>query len=49
MKDKVMTCRFCGKRIGIITWGIYRKVVVDAAAVMGEAGTMGKGRLAPEG
>ena len=26
-------CRFCGKQIGIITWGVYRKVVVDAKAV----------------
>ena len=27
-------CRYCGKQIGIITWGIYRKIVVDAEAVM---------------
>ena len=27
-------CRKCGKPIGIITWGIYRKEVVDAEAVM---------------
>ena len=27
-------CRRCGKEVGIITWGIYRKVVVDADAVM---------------
>ena len=33
MKSGVNTCRFCGKQIGIITWGIYRKVVVDAEAV----------------
>ena len=26
-------CRWCGKQIGIITWGVYRKVVVDAEAV----------------
>ena len=26
-------CRFCGKQVGIITWGVYRKVVVDAEAV----------------
>ena len=36
MKDNVKTCRFCGKQIAIITWGIYRKVVVDAQAVMVE-------------
>jgi hypothetical protein len=33
MKDGIVTCRFCGRKIGIITWGIYRKVVVDAEAV----------------
>lgn len=26
-------CRWCGKQIGVITWGVYRKVVVDAEAV----------------
>ena len=26
-------CRWCGKQIGIITWGVYRKVVVDADPV----------------
>ena len=26
-------CRWCGKEIGVITWGVYRKVVVDAEAV----------------
>ena len=34
MKDAVKTCRFCGKPVSIITWGVYRKVVVDAEAVM---------------
>ena len=34
MGDGITTCKFCGKRIGIITWGIYRKIVVDADAVM---------------
>ena len=32
-RDTVTKCKFCGKPIGIITWGIYRKVVVDAEAV----------------
>lgn len=32
-RDAVTTCKFCGKQIGIITWGIYRKIVVDAEAV----------------
>lgn len=33
MKDNTKKCRFCGKEIGIITYGIYRKCVVDAEAV----------------
>lgn len=34
MKDSsVRRCHFCGKEIAIITWGVYRKVVVDAEAV----------------
>ena len=38
MKDNgVRSCRFCGKKIAVITWGVYRKIVVDAAAVMVEA------------
>ena len=31
--DSFKRCRFCGKQIGIITWGVYRKVVVDAETV----------------
>ena len=34
MKNSIHSCRWCGKKIGIITWGIYRKIVVDAEAVM---------------
>ena len=38
MKTKsINKCRWCGKPIGIITWGVYRKVVVDADAVMVKA------------
>lgn len=33
MKENVKKCRFCGKEIAIITWGVYRKIVVDAEAV----------------
>ena len=33
MRDGVKRCKFCGKEIGIITYGIYRKCVVDAEAV----------------
>ena len=36
MRDEITTCKFCGKKIGVITWGIYRKAVVDAEAVMVE-------------
>ena len=31
--DSFKKCRFCGKKVGIITWGLYRKMVVDAEAV----------------
>ena len=34
MKEQgINRCRKCGKPIGIITEGIYRKVIVDAEAV----------------
>ena len=32
-RDSVTECRYCGKQIGIITWGVFRKAVVDAEAV----------------
>ena len=32
--SNIHKCRFCGKKIGIITWGVYRKIVLDAEAVM---------------
>ena len=32
MKGNAMKCRFCGKEIAVITWGVYRKIVVDAEA-----------------
>lgn len=34
MKDTVTRCRKCGKPVSVITWGIYRKTLVDAQAVM---------------
>ena len=40
-KDTVKTCKFCGKQIGIITYGVYRKVVVDAEAVVVQADPLG--------
>lgn len=33
MRDAITKCRFCGQLIAIITWGVYRKAVVDAEAV----------------
>ena len=33
MKDSTKVCRFCGRKIAIITWGVYRKAVVDAEPV----------------
>ena len=32
-RDSFKRCRVCGKPIGIITWGIYRKIIVDAEAL----------------
>ena len=31
--DSFKRCRCCRKKIGIIAWGVYRKVLVDAEAV----------------
>ena len=33
MKSSFYTCKWCGKKIGIINYGVYRKAVVDAQAV----------------
>ena len=40
--DSFKRCRICGKKIGIITQGIYRKVVVDVdpVEVIADAGGM---------
>lgn len=32
--DSFKNCRICGRPVGIITRGIYRKILVDADAVM---------------
>ena len=32
MKGREIRCRWCGKEIAVITFGVYRKVVVDAEA-----------------
>ena len=34
MNSAVKICRKCGKEIGIITWGFYRKALVDITPVM---------------
>ena len=49
MKNDMKICKFCGKRIGIIEWGIYRKTVVDAAAVMVRADPDGEEYLRIDG
>ena len=33
MKESFRICRKCGKPVGVIEWGVYRKVLVDAEAV----------------
>ena len=34
MKEQsVRTCRKCGRPVSVITWGIYRKILVDAEVV----------------
>ena len=49
MKKDTNICRFCGKRIGIIEWGVYRKTVVDAEAVMVRADPDGEEYLRVDG
>ena len=35
MKERMpLKCRKCGERIAIISWGVYRKAVVNPGAVM---------------
>ena len=34
MRNAVQKCRKCGRPVCVITWGVYRKVLVDAAPVM---------------
>lgn len=42
MKGNVSRCRKCGREIGIITQGIYRKMLVDAEAVPVIADSLGE-------
>ena len=34
MRNELLKCRKCGREIGIITWGVYRKAIVDPKALM---------------
>ena len=49
MKNSIHSCRWCGKKIGIITWGIYRKIVVDAEIVWVAADPDGEEYVRPDG
>ena len=49
MKDMVTRCRKCGRPISVITWGVYRKALVDAAAVMVVADPEGEEFLRVDG
>ena len=42
MKGNVVKCTFCGKPIMVVTYGVYRKAVVDAEAVMVKAAEGGE-------
>lgn len=33
MKNGITKCRYCGRDIACITFGVYRKAIVDAEAV----------------
>ena len=42
MKETGERCRKCGKMIGIITWGVYRKAIVDANPIRVKADPEGE-------
>lgn len=42
MNDSFKTCRICGKKIGIISRGLFRRVIVDAEAVWVDADPEGE-------
>ena len=57
-KSDERVCRKCGRRVTLITWGVYRSVLVDPDAVMVHAeeggeefvridGTKVQGRIIP--
>ena len=47
--DGIRICKKCGKQIGIITWGIYRKTVVDLLPVMVKADPVGEDYVRVDG
>lgn len=50
MKDEsIKTCRFCGRQVRIITWGVYRKIVVDANQVNVVPAEEGEDFVRPDG
>ena len=42
MKDTFRLCRKCGKPVAVIERGLYRKILVDAEAVMVAPHTSGR-------
>lgn len=42
MKDTFRLCRECGKPVAVIERGLYRKILVDAEAVMVTPNTSGR-------
>ena len=41
-QERTQVCRKCGRPIAIISWGIYRKSIVDAVAIMVKADACGE-------
>ena len=41
MKDTFRLCRKCGRPVGVIERGLYRKILVDAEAVLVAPDSMG--------
>ena len=41
-RDSFKRCKFCGKPVGVIERGLYRKVLVDAGTIMVEADPLGE-------
>ena len=49
MRDPIRTCKKCGRQVFVITWGVYRKVLVDAEAVAVKANAYGKEYVRADG